>query len=508
MYVANFTKESTHDYMKFFEIPTESDKITSVQKTIKSLKEQLEDAISKLSVLKSITGNELYSPIEKRIVLCYNSNAGFTLHFDLETGLPYIDDMEDVKIINCYRKNGSFTIVSGYCYPLGSVILRSYKYSIATNNSKVNIRLEEETVYPMIEDAKILCYDVEKKKMSPTMPYLEDALSNNATEFLQNFYGIDRIVKFSLKKAKEYLRKNASFEIILKTAKEEDLETLLDMNCSTSIPIHKMIGVTKQEYEILTEKDLVRNFIDAKELLNEHAPDRKFLTKNMEIIEYLEKCIHWEDNLKFYNIEAEKLYKSLIGYYLGIGYYGWNRFSEFYSIGKFSNYVVTEAINQGFTNLRGFVTSLKDYIRMCIEIGFNPCLYTTSLVLTHNVASRNYNIVITEEQESTFKSRYDNFEPFEFEDYVVIAPRKSKDVKEEGSSLDHCVASYIKNIIDGETLIVFLRLKKEISKSLITVEIREDNIVQARGYHNRDLSKQEEMALRMFARDRKIGYKI
>lgn len=509
MYVANFSKESVHDYSKFFAIPTESKKINSIQRTIKTLKEQLEDAISKLSMLKNMTGNELFTPIDRDIVLRYQSNVGSILFFDLSTGLPYEGDTEPAQVIGCGRKNGNFMILSGYCYPLGSVILRSYKYTIATNNSKVNIHLEREFIVPMVEKEKAFCYDPQSKEICRiSTGSIDHALNANATEFLQEFYGIDRKVKFTLRKAKEYLLKNASFEIILRTARDEDLEYLLDIPCDTPVPIHKMIKVTKQEYETLTSKDLLRDFYEARDILDKHAPTRSFLTKNVEIIEFLERCRHWEEDLNFYNISSQELYQSLIKYYLGIDYYGWKKFQNYYSIGKFSNYVVTETINQGFSNHQSFVTSLKDYIHMCEDVGFNPCLYTTSLILTHNVASRNYKIAVSEEQEMIFKSRYEGFEPFEFEDYVVIAPRTSKDVKDEGTSLDHCVASYIKNIIDGETQIFFLRKKKEPFKSLITVEVRNGNIIQTGGFHNRELSKGEEWVLRLFAKERKLGYKI
>ena len=128
--------------------------------------------------------------------------------------------------------------------------------------------------------------------------------------------------------------------------------------------------------------------------------------------------------------------------------------------------------------------------------------------LTHNVTARNYKIALTEEQEVIFKNRYAEFEPFEYENYVLIAPRTSEDVKSEGSSLNHCVASYIKDIIDGNTQIFFLRLKKEYKNSLVTVEIRGKAVVQARGASNRDLTEKEEEVLRIFCANRKLAYKV
>lgn len=212
--------------------------------------------------------------------------------------------------------------------------------------------------------------------------------------------------------------------------------------------------------------------------------------------------------MEFYNIPSNDLPQTLLKFYLGFEWNGYKDFPKYYSLGKFSNYVVTETINQGYTSIGNLVNSLRDYIKMCIGVGLKPHFYTTSLELTHNVAARNYKIALTEEQEVIFKNRYAEFEPFEYKDYVLIAPRTSEDVKSEGSSLNHCVASYIKDILDGNTQIFFLRLKKEYKNSLVTVEIRGKAVVQARGASNRDLTEKEEEVLRIFCANRKLAYKV
>ena len=75
-------------------------------------------------------------------------------------------------------------------------------------------------------------------------------------------------------------------------------------------------------------------------------------------------------------------------------------------------------------------------------------------------------------------------------------------MKKEGDTLNHCVASYIKRVIDGECLIYFLRKDKE--ESLITFEVRHNTIVQVRGLHNRKPTENEQQALKEFAKYRKM----
>ena len=96
-----------------------------------------------------------------------------------------------------------------------------------------------------------------------------------------------------------------------------------------------------------------------------------------------------------------------------------------------------------------------------------------------------------------------DFKPYRGKKYIVVAPKNSNDLKKEGDTLNHCVASYIKRVIDGECLIYFLRIDKD--ESLITFEVRHNDIVQVRGLHNRKPSISEVQALKDFAKYRKLG---
>lgn len=508
MYVANFTKESVHDYASFFNQPIESEEIITLRKEIQRLQNQLEESVSRLELMKDSTVTDSYSPIEETLVLAYNGRS-FSLVFDLNTGLSFDDDdIAEYKKIIVHSKSGNFYTVTGYSYPLGSVIIKHYKYNIAPNNTKIIVKTIEEFLIPIVEPS-IFCYKIQDNEI--TKEYfssnLQEALDKiNATKFIKEFYGIDKKVGFSLDTLRKYISDNASFEIILRTARSEDFKCLMNLKSDKALPVHKLLKVTKEEYQLLIEKNCIEQFISIRSLIQNNFDE--LMMSVMDIINFLDNCKIWKENLEFYDIRVENLPKILIESYLGLGWRGWSDFYKYYSIGKFCNYVVSEVINQGYTGIDKFVNSLKDYIKMCVGVGLKPHLFTTSLELTHNVAARNYKIALTEEQEVIFNNRYAEFEPFEYKDYVLIAPRTSEDVKHEGSSLNHCVASYIKDILDGNTQIFFLRLKKEYKNSLVTVEIRGKAIVQARGASNRDLTEKEEEVLRIFCADRKLAYKI
>lgn len=507
MYIANFTKESTHDYEGFFKQPIESKEIIALRKEIQKLQAQLEESISNLEMMKKSTSSDFYTPTEKQQILVYEGRS-YTLIFDLNTGLPFDDDTSGCQRISVCKKSSDFYLFTGYCYPLGAAIVKHYKYTISPNNTKVSIQIINEILIPLLDNSNIcFVHNQESLCKEYILSRIQDALDSvNATCFIREFYGIEKEVKFSLNTLRKYISTNASFEIILRTARPKDFNCFMNIKTDKAIPVHKLLKVTKEEYQLLIEKDCLEEFVSSRSLVENHSEEIKM--SNMDIINFLDNCKRWKENLDFYSIPSGNLNKTLLELYVGAGWNGWSGFSKYYSIGKFSNYVVTETINQGYTSIERLVNSLEDYIKMCIGVGLKPHFYTTSLELTHNVAARNYKIILTEEQETIFKNRYAEFEPFEYEDYILFAPRTSEDVKSEGSSLNHCVASYIKDILDGETQIFFLRLKKEYKNSLVTVEIRGKAIVQARGASNRDLTAKEEEALRAFCVDRKLAYKV
>jgi hypothetical protein len=73
-------------------------------------------------------------------------------------------------------------------------------------------------------------------------------------------------------------------------------------------------------------------------------------------------------------------------------------------------------------------------------------------------------------------------------------------VKQEGYSLNHCCASYLNKILQGTSKLVFLRWAKTPTKSLITIEICNNAIIQARGASNRSITTEEFKAICEYAR--------
>ena len=158
---------------------------------------------------------------------------------------------------------------------------------------------------------------------------------------------------------------------------------------------------------------------------------------------------------------------------------------------------------------RDAITFLKDYATMKnIMLGhmkFNK--YPKCLHTNHDIIVKNYNAFKETHDEVVFYRMVDKSLEFESKPYSIITPKQSMDVKNEGICLNHCVSSYVKKIIEGETQVAFLRDSKKLEESLVTLEVRDNSIVQAKGYLNRKVNEQEDLFIQKYAKEKKLKYK-
>lgn len=515
-YIAEFYKTKEHNYEDYFKGYVEDSKIYDIDKEIKAITEQLEAKREERSRLYAQRYNDQFTPIEGRVIIHYSSNrSDIELYFEAITGVPVYENsiLPEDRVYEVSTKAGSFEFVAGYCFPLGSVITRRYNYKIASNNSHCGCSLVNEWIVPVI--------DYEQPSINKNGDFgAKNLLNLPATGFIQKMYDIPNFnLQLSIAAFCKYLQQNASTEIILKTAPDaESARLLLDRAVNKATPIYKIIDVTKSEYDALVEKGELAEYIKVQKIIENGLKDpaNVGLTKEdffhytvSEWMEIIDKAHYWETELEFNKVGIinGSLIITLLKDYTRSSYRCTHSlFYKYYSFGKFMDYVAEESCNQGFSNISDFTGQLKDYLNMCETMHVTPSLYTSYLKQTHDILARNYKIVITEEQERLFAERYEDFSPFTTKDnkYAVIAPRDSEDIKQEGYKLNHCVASYISKVLAGTSKILFLRKAKKASESLITLEIVNKAIVQARGASNRSINKEEYAALKEYATANKL----
>ncbi len=168
-----------------------------------------------------------------------------------------------------------------------------------------------------------------------------------------------------------------------------------------------------------------------------------------------------------------------------------------YDKGRLLEYVLEDMPRQGFLLCRNnfdseYITPLVDYVEMCSNMKLNDYeKYPKSIKMAHDIAQMHYMVAKIRIETKKFEKASAAAKKLEFEhgQYKIVAPTTPMDISNEGTKLNHCVASYIPRIVKGETLIMFMRDKHDETKPLITVEVRDRRVHQAKGAYNKHPDK-------------------
>ena len=173
---------------------------------------------------------------------------------------------------------------------------------------------------------------------------------------------------------------------------------------------------------------------------------------------------------------------------------------EYRSLIKYVKYLKER---EGFNPWSTF-SQIYDYARMQRSMTLKYNKYPKYFATVHDIVTQNYNIFKKEYSKKLFENNLDLSLEHIGINYCMVVPREPDHIKQEGVNLHHCVASYISDVSEGRTKIIFLRKKNKPEKSLITVEIRKKKVTQASGEYNRRLSSDEMEYLRHYCKKRDI----
>ena len=529
--IANFYKSTTHDYENFFKNYEASAKEKEINARIKHLTDQLEEARVEMTKVQNNRYNSDFTSHGKKIIVHYSSNrSDVELYFDLLTGAPTSRDYLTpntfiIKEVNL--KGGDFWVNVGYCFPLGAIVSRHYRYRIATNNACCNFIMNGEQLIPILEPNATPVSDGDG-------PVYKAGMGDSAIDFISQVWDIpiENIgVKYTFRELRFALSRNKSTEIIFRTAPKSIQNALLSFKVETAEPVYKLIHLTKAEYKEANDRNILDDWMNLQSIVtsafkedskNYYYGNNGNMTledfchyTNQEWFDIIEKAKYWDEEFEFNHVETGgyggKVFSNTLQAYLrNNNSYRNSKFYQFYTFGKFMDYVCEEAVNQGFKTLNSFMGELRDYLDMCVSMDIKPTLYSSYLKQTHDITSRNYEVKLTEEQAEMFENAYKDFKSFVTEDktYSIVRPKNADDVKHEGSALNHCVASYISKVLKRNCLIVFLRKTKATDKPLVTIEIENEAIVQARGASNRSITEDEYKAICEYAKKNKLKVRV
>ena len=87
---------------------------------------------------------------------------------------------------------------------------------------------------------------------------------------------------------------------------------------------------------------------------------------------------------------------------------------------------------------------------------------------------------------------------------VINYYRSFDDLIDESSQMSNCVRIYSERIVNGDCQIYFMRYKRSKNKSLVTIEVRNNKVVQARTKYNKDTTEEQSKVIKEFEK-RLIG---
>ncbi|ASR79492.1 PcfJ-like protein [Bacillus phage Kamfam] len=197
------------------------------------------------------------------------------------------------------------------------------------------------------------------------------------------------------------------------------------------------------------------------------------------------------------------------GYAHYMNWSGWSLLDKPYitNEARLIEYLAFECLLSQGMELGDAITTYRDYVNMNRSLGnhtYNK--YPKYLKTYHDIVSRNYKLVEDTVLVEKFEARRIELQNYECKvgAFAFIAPKTMRDIATEGSEQSHCVASYARQVAEGTTDIIFMRLKKKPEKSLITMEIQNGRVVQARGFANRNPDEEEMVAIEKFKNIKKL----
>ena len=203
-------------------------------------------------------------------------------------------------------------------------------------------------------------------------------------------------------------------------------------------------------------------------------------------------------NMEYTSLTSDDVYNATTCYTYSKN--SWKRVSHFnklineygYTAKNLMLYLDRLKTFEAMESMGSLMREILDYAAMMKEVSNKFDKYPRNFLTTHRIATRNYNRLKKEFDELNFKKRVNKNMEKSFGKYVFIYPDCVQDIKDEAVSMNNCVASYIDSVIRGGCHIMFLRLKDNPKESLVTIEVRNNKIVQALQKYNTPLTDEQQ----------------
>lgn len=146
-----------------------------------------------------------------------------------------------------------------------------------------------------------------------------------------------------------------------------------------------------------------------------------------------------------------------------------------------------------YYKMNTLITDYHDYLCMCKELQYDVknsfILFPRELKAAHDSVAKTLKDKRTAEHEKAIAGSFDEWQmryQYQSKELMMIPPHSAKEIVDEGAALHHCVRLYVKNVAEKKSVILFVRSVDEPDKSLCTVEVKDGQVTQARGFDNEE----------------------
>lgn len=301
---------------------------------------------------------------------------------------------------------------------------------------------------------------------------------------------ICHVKKLSYPKSKELLITNFDLIILDKLINDKYINKRIDYSKNK---IHQMLRISKEFLSFLN-LDNNKNYL----LRESKKADNNIF--NLLIDNY------------------NKLGKNIISYSEAFNLtYLYSDFNDFVTLyteknNKSTKQIISDVIQEKNNNSHNYyysynddiVTYYRDYVRISKELGLEYKETLKDIKLRHDILTDKFNLILKLRKNKSvdLSKSYKKFNyEKEFDDFVFLKPNKSEDIIIEGYKLNHCVGSYVSEVYRKDCLIYFLRYKNNPEEPLVTIEVRNQKVMQAKGSHNRYLKNDELNVIKLWAEE-------
>ena len=139
----------------------------------------------------------------------------------------------------------------------------------------------------------------------------------------------------------------------------------------------------------------------------------------------------------------------------------------------------------------------RDYLDMAERLNLNlkdkQVLYPNDLMKAHDKLLKQLDDIENQEIVEKIKIRYEELKDntYQNEKYIIYPVPTFADLIAESSMQNNCVRTYNKRYAEKEVDLYLMRLLNKRSKSLVTIDVRDNKVVQSKIKNNNDCTKEQ-----------------